>query len=50
MMYNGLALGSQILQLISICNILQLAQDRDQLEGGMTQHTVNGQHLTEIVG
>lgn len=50
MMHNGLASGSRILQLISICNISQLAQDRDQLEAGMTQHTVKGQQLTEIVG
>jgi len=50
MMHNGLASGSQILKLISICNISQLAQDRDQLESGMTQHTVKGQQLTEIVG
>ncbi len=50
MMHNGLVSRSPILQLISICNISQLAQDRDQLEAGMTQHTVKGQQLTEIVG
>lgn len=49
-MHNGLLTGSQTLQLISICNISQLAQDRDQLEAGMTQHTVKGQQLTEMVG
>lgn len=50
MMYNRLVSGSPMLQLISICNISQLAQDRDQLEAGMTQHTVKGQQLTEMVG
>lgn len=33
MMHDGLVSGSPILQLISICNISQLAQDRDQHGG-----------------
>lgn len=33
MMYNRLVSGSPMLQLISICNISQLAQDRDQHGG-----------------
>ncbi len=50
MMHNGLASRSPVLQLISICNTSQLAQDRDQLEAEITQHTVKGQQLTEMVG